>query len=100
MAIMNNKINVLDGQNIMDIALQEMGAIEGIFEICQQNNLGIGEMLATNQILEIPKKTIKSDIVRYLALENVKPNTGQTLEAVANNPFGFAFSTEFGGEFS
>jgi hypothetical protein len=89
-----------DGQNIFDIALQETGSMEGVFDICSQNDIGIGEVLETQKRLKIDTTINRADIVRYLQSENIILNTGQPQEAIANTGFGFAFSENFGNAFN
>ncbi len=93
-------IRTQDGQNIFDIALQETGTMEGVFDVCSQNNIGIGEVLETQKRLEINATINRADIVRYLQNENITLNTGQPQEAIANTGFGFAFSEGFGNAFN
>jgi hypothetical protein len=84
------------GQNIVDISIMATGSVEGLFDLCQANNLMPDADIAIGQILVIPD-AVDSDMLVYLGEENITIATGQdyTVTATAR-----AFSAGFSGGFS
>jgi hypothetical protein len=78
-------ITAITGQTLFDIALQEMGSVEGAFDI-----LGINAFLRLDmsipsgtQVL-VPDKVINPAVVDYYVRNNVKPVSGLGEEIVLN----------------
>lgn len=65
---------VLDGQSLFDIAIQEAGSIESVFDIAVANNISITDMLQAGQIL-IKGKVLNVSVAEYYRMKNIKPAT-------------------------
>lgn len=92
------KIYVQEGQNILDIALQYYGKVEGAIPIAETNNLTVTEILEAGQAIELDDaQVIDRIIVDYYAKGNVKINTGRVdnLETIVLGDFYDGFSLDF-----
>jgi hypothetical protein len=90
---MIKEIIVYEGQNLIDIAIQEYGDLVGAFYLVFLNpRLGsIDYVLKAGEILLIDStKQIKSDVVEYFEKRNIKINTGDD----------FIFFAEFNDDFN
>ena len=68
-------------QNILDIALQEYGSIETVFDVLADNEqFDITEDLSVYEDLEVGREAFKRDIVAYYIANEVKPATDTTRE--------------------
>lgn len=67
---------VLDGQSLLDIALQEYGDIAAILWIAQDNNLSLTSDLAGGLALKIRDGVLRQEIVGYYKRLNYSPITG------------------------
>ena len=68
------KIKAVSGQTLFDIAIQEQGSIEGIFDILDLNpGMLLDKALHAETIVFIPDSIIDPKVVDYLALNNIKP---------------------------
>lgn len=71
-----NKIDVLQGQSLYDLAIQETGTIENVFDLAVKNNIAVTDMLPLDTPFIVPKKIEKDkNIVRYYNALNLKPAT-------------------------
>ncbi len=59
------------GQNLCDIAIQETGNLDSLFEIAVANNLNPHDDIVPGQSLVIPQET-KPKVVKYLKDKNIK----------------------------
>ena len=83
-------------QNILDIALQEYGSIETVFDVLEDNEqFDITGDLSVYQDLKVGREAFKRDIVAYYMANNVKPATGTTREdeLLSNDLSGINFMT-------
>jgi hypothetical protein len=70
-------ITALENQTIWDIAIQEMGSIEGAFDILQANAfLRIDLSIPAGTKVQVPDSVINADVVDYLSRNGIKPATG------------------------
>lgn len=91
------EISVSEGQNLWDVALQEYGSVEGVFEILNLNNdlTGLNDRLNQNQKIRIDNdKIINESVVKYYAKvkEGYNPATG-------DEPTDAQFSDDFSDDF-
>jgi hypothetical protein len=87
------QIVVYEGQNLVDIAIQEYGSLEGVWQLVMDNpNIrGIDYQLKAGEILQIDEtKKIREDITDYFEKRNIKLNTGDD----------FFFFAEFSDDFN
>lgn len=59
------------GQNLCDIAIQETGSLDSLFEIAIANNLDPHDDIVPGQTLVIPQEA-KPQVVKYLKDKNIK----------------------------
>jgi len=70
-------IIALSGQTLFDIALQEMGSIEGVFDILDANAfLRLDMAIASGTKVLVPDKIINSAVLDYYTRNNIKPVSG------------------------
>lgn len=68
-------------QNMLDIALQEYGSIETVFDVLEDNDrFDLTDNLSVYEDLHVGREAFKKDIVAYYSANNVKPATGSTDE--------------------
>ena len=74
---MRNKIIVTEGQNIVDVAIREYGAIEALIDLCIDNNLAVDSTLQAGQELIIDDIKIRNkSVVDYFKRINRVITTG------------------------
>ena len=72
---MAKAIKIRDGQNLFDIALQELGTIEAAPAIAALNNITLNDVIQPNTDIMIPEAPINSRIRRYYLNNDLKPAT-------------------------
>lgn len=71
---MAQKITVLNGQNLVDIAIQHTGSVESVVELAVANDISITQQLTAGSTLNsVPEKDER--IVDYYAVRNLSPAT-------------------------
>ena len=83
-------IIALNNQSLFDIAIQEYGTIEAVFDLAMANNLGITYLLTAGQVLVIPSVSIitgkpvitNTEILGYYKKNDIKPATSMPIEAI------------------
>lgn len=73
------KATVLQGQSLLDIAVQTCGSVEAAFDLAVANNLDIDDKLIAGQELDAVSTT-DTQIVNYYKNRNIKPATSATGE--------------------
>lgn len=70
-----------ENQSILDIALQEYGSIETVFDVLEDNErFDITDNISVYEDLQVGREAFKKDIVAYYIANNVRPATGSTRE--------------------
>jgi hypothetical protein len=90
---MTKEIVVYEGQNLVDIAIQEYGSLEGVWQLLMDNPFmrSIDYILQAGDKLKIDTtKIIRKDITDYLAKRKININTGED----------FLFFAEFNDDFN
>lgn len=73
-----SKIKVLEGQSLLDIAIQEYGTVEAVIDIALVNYISPTEELEAGQELVLPDSTYKNiDIADYYTKKQIKPATAK-----------------------
>ncbi len=73
---MNNTI-ITEGQSLIDVAVQELGNVEALFDLADANNVGITDLLTSGQALEVPiTALLNGGIVAYFRKLSKRINTG------------------------
>lgn len=64
---------VEEGQNIMDIAIQEYGKADAFVDVCDDNNLEYDAVLTPGQVLNIKDTSVNEDVdfKNYLKQKNI-----------------------------
>ena len=84
---------VMAGQTMADIAIQEYGALEAVFDIAVENQLYITSRLQDGSTLRLPDVTYDAKRQNFCALNSIMPAT-----EVQGGDCG-VFSAEFTKEF-
>jgi hypothetical protein len=98
-----------EGQNLIDIALQEYGSLEGLDRLIKDNSLddGYNTIVTNGQELVIKQEPTKEDVVQYLEQKGVTIATASPqiyLQAILQygqlSPIaGGSFSNDFNFDF-
>lgn len=75
------KKQVLNTQSLLDIALQELGDISGIFELLELGNLSITDQLTAGSELELPPQPANKQITGYYSAHRLTPATAITIDS-------------------
>lgn len=71
------QITTYNDQTVFDIAIQEMGSVEGVFELIDMNpELKLDLSFPAGMIVTIPKTVINAQVVDYYSRNNIKPVSG------------------------
>lgn len=75
---MEQRITVRNKQSLLDIAIQEAGTIEAVFEIAAANNLSLTDQLSPGMALGIPSLAIiDREVQEYYKNKGIRPATGE-----------------------
>jgi hypothetical protein len=67
------------GQSLIDVAIQELGSVEALFDLADANGLAITDVLTPGQLLHVPDSAaMVADIVGYFGGRGQRINTGDT----------------------
>ena len=72
-----NKAVVQQGQSILDVALQQCGSIEAIFEMAALNSISVTDDLLAGNSLVMPEAK-DGKVVSYYSINRVTPATAVT----------------------
>jgi hypothetical protein len=78
---MEARTTIIDRQNLLDIALQETGSIEGVFELATANDIAVSDEVSAGTELKVPEGNINADVLRQYKANNIKPATGNIQDA-------------------
>lgn len=71
------KITVLQGQTLIDLAIRYYGSAEGAFALAVKNGLAVTDDLRPGQIIEYdPAEVINSAMVDYWRKQNMESASG------------------------
>ena len=91
-------MKVLQGQTLIDIAIQELGSAEGAYGLAALNGLSVTDELVPGLELQLPTVTNKS-ISDYYTNKGIKPATYITANTILPENEGgvefWAIETEF-----
>jgi hypothetical protein len=68
-------INAKQGQNLFNIALQELGSVLGVITIALMNGMSITDPLTPGQELLVPETPLNASVVDYYRTNNISPAT-------------------------
>jgi LysM repeat protein len=70
---------VRNNQSLWDIAIQEYGTVEAVFDLAMANGLGITDILTAGQVLNVPESEyVNAEVVAYYRKNDLHPATGET----------------------
>lgn len=73
---MSQTHTVTNGQSLIDVALQALGSVEGLFDLAAANGLSITDALAPGLVLMVPASTAAQPAVAaYFAGRSQRVNT-------------------------
>lgn len=72
---MLNEVKILKGQTLADIAIQETGWLEGLFDIAETNDISITEEVAAGTGVSIDNELVDSNQLRLNKLSLLEPAT-------------------------
>ncbi|MCD8081865.1 MAG: hypothetical protein LUF04_16160 [Bacteroides sp.] len=72
------QVTALNNQSLLDIAVQEFGTLEAVYDLAERNDLAITSDLEPGQALDYHPDGVDSKIVAYLAANGVRPATAIT----------------------
>lgn len=85
-----NKVQALEGQSLLDLAIQTAGSVEAAIEMAMSNDVSISDDvdLVEKRVVEVRNKRIE----QYYTQRDIKPATaitdkGQIFEDVFNEVF-------------
>jgi hypothetical protein len=67
---MINKVKVYEDQNIVDLAIQEYGSIEGLINLARGNNLAVDADMPTDVLLKVDDTEAKNLTTRLFFKNN------------------------------
>ena len=80
-------IKVMQGQSLFDVALQEMGSVEGVLKIALANGLSITEALSPDQKILVPDSLINRAVVQSFRSHALRPATIGSFKALKQKLF-------------
>ena len=83
-------VTVLEGQSLLDIALQELGSLEGAYNLAVLNGLSLTDSLAAGMLLQLPD-VVDKRIVNYYLERNIRPATGKITRGTFDSTFDYTF---------
>lgn len=70
------QVTVLDGQTMLDIALEYYGDASAVVTLAADNGLVVGAPLTAGQVLDIdPEKVTDKQVTGYYETRNINPST-------------------------
>lgn len=74
---MIENVKVYKDQNVVDLALQEYGSVEGLIKLSKRNDLDIDEDPAPGNIIKIETtEVVMADVRTFYKNKNFKVSTG------------------------
>jgi hypothetical protein len=85
----------------MDVAIQELGCVDAVFDLANANGLAITDALAPGQVLVVPASTAaRTDIAAYFASRGQRINTANASAADASVQKAGIFDNTYSDEFN
>ena len=69
------KVEALPGQTLLDIVIQELGSLEGMFDVLRANNLKPGDDISAGDKIIIDSEPVDRQRYKYIVRNNIKPAT-------------------------
>ena len=78
------KIVALNNQTLLDIAIQEYGTVEAVFELALANDISVHAEMQVGMKYDIPNSTKNIEILNYYQKQQIKPSTDITKQNEAD----------------
>jgi hypothetical protein len=86
------QVPVLPGQTLIDIALQELGDCEQLFELAKMNNISATDDLAAGSLVFVPDYSLdKKELVKLFANPMNKPASSRSNITIPTGPEGIDY---------
>lgn len=82
-----DRVKVITGQTLFDIAIQTSGSIEAVLEIAAANDISVTDDLEPGKELEVPR-VVNQTIADYFRVNGITPATAVRKEDQENAPYG------------
>jgi hypothetical protein len=66
---------VIDGQSLVDIAIQTYGSVAGLVDLALRNGKSVTGLLKVGEVLQVGE-VLNKDVVQYFKERNLKVATG------------------------
>ena len=74
---MNKTTTITEGQSLVDVAIQELGTVAGLFDLADEAGLAITDLLTPGQVLPVPTSPVaRPELTNYFVKMAVRVNTG------------------------
>lgn len=68
-------VTVLQGQSLLDIAVEHTGSISAVFDIARLNNKSITDLPIPGEQLNVDNRNVVKRVLDYYAKNNIHPGT-------------------------
>ena len=94
---MIKKVYITDKQNIIDIALENYGNVDSVFQLLKHNNLDLLGSLEKGKEIEIPSPQLERDkkLLAYFQENKIKIATDVGIDYNDQAGFSYGFSIGF-----
>ncbi len=72
---MQKEVSILKGQTFADIAIQETGWMEGLYDLADTNELSMTEVLVAGSTVQVNPDDVNQQEYRSVSKDNVVPAT-------------------------
>ena len=74
-----NQVLIMSGQTLLDLAIQECGSLEGVFQLAVLNGLTITDHLSEGNSLKYPSQAIDRIVRKAFQDNGWKPSSAKTM---------------------
>ncbi len=74
-----NQVQIMSGQTLIDLAMQETGSVEGVFQLAALNGLAITDELSEGANLKYPTKAVDRIVRKAFQDNKWRPSSAKTL---------------------
>jgi hypothetical protein len=85
--IVKDYVASIKGQSVLDLALQETGQIDSLFEILTENNISVSSTISPGSIFYFKTPAEDIEILSFYKKRNIKPATVYPIESLLQTLF-------------
>lgn len=74
-----NQVLIMSGQTLLDLAMQETGSVEGVFQLAVLNGLALTDELSEGNSLKYPTQAVDRVVRKAFQDNNWKPSSAKTV---------------------